>query len=140
MYRILNFVLLLFLSVEGIRDLRKRHISMKSTLIFGVMAILLRIPNLSQDILDVLGGILIGFFLLFMAWITKEKIGYGDGWVFVVSGICLGFKNNMILLFMALFIAALVSAILLICKKVNKKTELPFVSFVMPAYCLLLLL
>ena len=127
-----------FLFVEGIRDLRKHKISMLAVIVAGVMGGILQFDSLEENGWEILGGIFIGIALLILAKVTKEKIGYGDGWVLMVSGIYLGVRGNMYLLLLSLFLASLVSICLLVFKKVNKKTELPFVSFVLPGYLLLL--
>lgn len=126
-----------FLLIEGIRDLEKHKVSMITVVIAGVIGVILQFGIIQENGLEILGGILIGVVLLLLAKITREKIGYGDGWIFVVTGIYLGFHSNMYLLLLSLFLASLVSICLLVFKKVNRKTELPFVSFILPGYLLL---
>ena len=126
-----------FLLIEGIRDLEKHKVSIITVVIAGVIGVILQFGIIQENGLEILGGILIGIVLLLLAKITREKIGYGDGWIFVVTGIYLGFHSNMYLLLLSLFLASLVSICLLVFKKVNRKTELPFVSFILPGYLLL---
>lgn len=132
--------LVIFLFLEGIRDLRKRKISMITVMVVGAIGIILRLGNIRENELEILGGILIGVILLLLAKLTREKIGYGDGWILVVTGVYLGFYGNMYLLLLSLFLASLVSIFLLAVKKANGKTELPFVSFMLPSYLLLLVI
>ena len=138
MLEIIKIVVLgVFLLIEGIRDLQKHKVSMITVMIAGILGVIFQFGIIQENGLEILGGILIGIVLLLLAKITREKIGYGDGWIFVVTGIYLGFHSNMYLLLLSLFLASLVSICLLVFKKVNKKTELPFVSFVLPGYLLL---
>ena len=130
-------VLEVFLLIEGIRDLQKHKVSMITVMIAGILGVIFQFGIIQENGLKIIGGILIGIVLLLLAKMTREKIGYGDGWIFVVTGIYMGFRNNMYLLLLSLFLASLVSICLLVFKKVNKKTELPFVSFVLPGYLLL---
>lgn len=138
MLEIIKIVVLgVFLLIEGIRDLQKHKVSMITVMIAGILGVIFQFGIIQENGLKIIGGILIGIVLLSLAKITREKIGYGDGWIFVVTGIYMGFRNNMYLLLLSLFLASLVSICLLVFKKVNKKTELPFVSFVLPGYLLL---
>ena len=138
MLEIIKIVVLgVFLLIEGIRDLQKHKVSMITVMIAGILGVIFQFGIIQENGLKIIGGILIGIMLLLLAKMTREKIGYGDGWIFVVTGIYMGFRNNMYLLLLSLFLASLVSICLLVFKKVNKKTELPFVSFVLPGYLLL---
>lgn len=138
MLEIIKIVVLgVFLLIEGIRDLQKHKVSMITVMIAGILGVIFQFGIIQENGLKIIGGILIGIVLLSLAKITREKIGYGDGWIFVVTGIYLGFHSNMYLLLLSLSLASLVSICLLVFKKVNKKTELPFVSFVLPGYLLL---
>ena len=138
-FEILKIIILgIFLIAEGVRDLKKHRISMLSVMIAGVIGFILCALFIKDNIMSVLGGILIGVVMLLLAKFTEEKIGYGDGWVFMVTGIYLGLRANLYLLFVSLFLSAVVSMILLICKKAEYKTELPFVPFVLPGYLFLM--
>ena len=138
MLEIIKIVVLgVFLLIEGIRDLQKHKVSMITVMIAGILGVFFQFGIMQENGLKIIGGILIGIVLLLLAKMTREKIGYGDGWIFVVTGIYMGFRNNMYLLLLSLFLASLVSICLLAFKKVNKKTELPFVSFILPGYLLL---
>ncbi len=126
-----------FLFLEGIRDLRKREISMITVIIVGILGGILQFNYIKDSGLEIVGGVLIGVVLLILAKVTGEKIGYGDGWVLAVSGLYLGFRGNMYLLLLSLFGASIVSISLLLFKKATRKTELPFVSFMLPSYLLM---
>ena len=141
MLEIIKIVVLgVFLLIEGIRDLQKHKVSMITVIIAGILGAIFQFGIIQENGLKIIGGILIGIVLLSLAKITREKIGYGDGWIFVVTGIYLGFLSNMYLLLLSLFLASWASICLLAFKKVNKKTELPFVPFILPGYLLLLVI
>ena len=128
----------IFLILEGVRDLKKRKISMTSVFLTGILGILFGIPLIKDNFISMLGGIAIGLVCLLIAGLTNEKVGYGDGWVLTVMGIYLGFRSNLYLLSVSLFLASLTSVLLLISKKAGRKTELPFVTFMIPGYFLLI--
>ena len=60
----------------------------------------------------------------------------GDGLILSVTGLGLGFWNNLELFALALFAAALVSIVLLITRLANRKTSIPFVPFLFLGYLL----
>ena len=127
-----------FLLIEGYRDLRQRNISMMAVWIVGVLGAILQFEGIKENGIEIAGGMIIGALILLLAKLTDEKIGYGDGWVLMISGLYLGFRYNMYLLLISLMLASFISIILLLTKKADKKTELPFVSFMLPGYLLLL--
>ncbi len=127
-----------FLLIEGYRDLRQRNISIIAVWIVGVLGTILQFEGIKENGIEIAGGIIIGALILLLAKLTDEKIGYGDGWVLMISGLYLGFRDNMYLLLISLMLASFISIILLLTKKADKKTELPFVSFMFPGYLLLL--
>lgn len=126
----------IFLLIEGFRDFRKRKISMLSVLIFAVLGIVLEIPEGITVWKEITAGIMVGAVVLGLAKITEGKIGVGDGWVLIVTGLFLGFRGNLFLFMAALFTSAVVSIVLLLCGKADKKTQLPFVSFLFIGYML----
>lgn len=128
----------IFLLIEGIRDIKTRQISMISVGSFAGIGLILRIVYDPDSWYQPIAGAGIGFFLLLIAKMTKEKIGYGDGWIILVTGIYLGFRYNLFLLTVSLFISALASVILLSFKKVNRKSTMPFVAFIFVGYCIML--
>lgn len=128
----------IFLFIESIRDIRKREISMISVGIFGVLGIVLQLISDASNWYSMLAGALVGVVVLLSAKITCEKIGYGDGWLLVVTGIYLGFRYNLFLFAIALFLSAVVSMVLMVFKKVNRKSAIPFIPFVLGGYCIML--
>ena len=86
-----------------------------------------------------LWGVLPGVCLLLISRLSGDCIGKGDGYLVCISGMALGFKINLSLLFYALFLAGGISAVLLSLRKVKKDTKLPFVPFLLGGYLLTLL-
>lgn len=133
-------ILGIFLLIEGVRDIKQKKISIISVMITSVLGIFLQIPNIADVWLSLTGGVIVGIIFLIISKLTKEKIGCGDGWVMLTAGICLGFRGVICLLSVSLFIASVFSIVLLLFKKVGRKTELPFVGFMIPGYVLSLIM
>lgn len=120
---------LLFLSICGIEDLRKKEISW--ILILGCTEYLdsFRDAGAGTQLGQCIGGAAVGVLLTGVAFLTREAIGYGDGAVTAIAGMMLGLSRIVEILLIALGAAAVVSAVLLMLKKAGRKKELPFIPF-----------
>lgn len=128
-----------FIFLEGMRDFFHRKVSVVTVAVIAIMGVILHIFEGGLMWISALSGALIGVVFLLIAKITREGIGYGDGWMITATGIVLGFRRNFLLLCCALILCAIVSVFLLIFRKAGKKTELPFVSFLFPAFVIVCL-
>ena len=81
------------------------------------------------DITDILLSLLPGGLLLFLSFITREGIGYGDGLIILAAGPALGFCDLLTTLMTAIILSGLFSGLLLILKKVKRKTRIAFAPF-----------
>jgi len=81
-----------------------------------------------------LGGAGVGILFLGISKMTKEALGYGDSLVILGLGILLGLWQVMTVLVMAFSLAAISSMILLVLKKMNRRTTLPFIPFLTLSY------
>lgn len=79
-------------------------------------------------------GLSLGIILLSLNPITKGQIGVGDGLIVSITGLCLGFSKNAVLLIYGLFGSAIFSIILLVLCRVSRKKSIPFVPFLLIAY------
>lgn len=122
------------LGICAFYDIRNHLVPVGLIFLGGIIGLVLYVLQYVDDrttfgIGSLLGGMAFGGIFCLLSKITKEKIGIGDGVLLVTSGIFLGFYQNMCMTLYAFFLVAFYSAILLLVKKVNSKTELPFVPF-----------
>lgn len=75
-----------------------------------------------------------GLCLLGAAYASGEKIGAGDGWLFLALGVYLTAIQQVILFSWAVFLAGLWTIPLFLLQRVEKDTALPFVPFVLFVY------
>ena len=122
----------LFLFVGSIEDLRRKRIDPYWLLLNACFALGAR--WWFGELYAGLAGISIGVLLVGAAFVSRQKVGYGDGLVFAVCGLYLGFWENFSLLFLSLVLCALGGLVLMALGKVKKGQALPFVPFVMCAY------
>lgn len=81
-----------------------------------------------------LGGMSLGLILLCISFITKGQIGVGDGLIVCITGLCLGFSENAMLLVISLFGSAIFSIALLSFRLAGRKKAIPFVPFLLFGY------
>ena len=123
-------VLFLWLLLCSWQDIKDQQISI---ILIAAGFVALFVVSLIQGQLALwerIAGVGIGFILLILNKVTRGQIGIGDGLIFCVIGISLGFIVNSILLIYSLFIAAIFSGLYMIIKKANRKTTIPFVPFI----------
>ena len=87
-----------------------------------------------------IGGSLIGFIIMGISILTKGGIGLGDGGLLCVMGLYVGFYKNLEIFLLALLMASICGIVLLLIKKADRKTELPFVPFLTIAYIIVVTL
>jgi leader peptidase (prepilin peptidase) / N-methyltransferase len=127
---ILGGILLIFVLKD---DLKDKQIRILPVVFIGVLGFFIRCV-LNCDVMDGLLGTVIGMLLLLIGKITRQSIGYGDGLVFISIGMLIGIKQVTMVLFASLLLAFIYSIVLLIFKKVRRKTSFPFVPFIFLSY------
>lgn len=130
-----RMILAIYLVLNSWSDLRKREVNLPCAILFGVLGMILVLWKRPIKIEDCFGGIMIGVFMLAVARLCGEAVGYGDGIVIVVCGIYLGFLTNFAVLFYAFLLCMPIAGVLLL--KKGRKQEIPFVPFLMISYVLL---
>lgn len=88
---------------------------------------------------DIGAAMAIGCVLLLLAAVTREAVGKGDGWFFIVSGIYLGFWRNLALLWGSLVLSIIIGGVILASGLKKKggivnagKQTLPFLTLAVP--------
>ena len=131
--------LLGYLSVETGSDIRKKEISVTRSVLCGVIAFLLRtgmgMSGLQAGTVQfLLTAILPGGVLLMIGKITRQEVGYGDGILLLVCGLCLGGKETIFLFVSGLFLMFPISLVLLLSGHTDRRAELPFAPFLLASY------
>ncbi len=126
------------LLVLSAMDLRRKQIPLMPVLLLGVAAVIFRLCS-GVAWIEVVAGTIPGLILIVLAFCTRESIGYGDGAVLCALGLFCGSKKSIAVLGMALVLASILAIMLLVMKKVGRKTELPFLPCLCSGYLLCLL-
>lgn len=130
---------IIFLGICTVTDLYQKQIWWPLSALFMAVVMALHIIRNNGTLWEFLAGIFLGGALLFVAWATREAIGYGDGLVVAACGAALGIVEVLQLLILALCFSAVWSGLLLIFRKANRKDSFPFVPFLLMAQICVLL-
>lgn len=128
MYIFWSLALLVICTIE---DIRERKVFSNVCLINMISALFIRIVLKNVEWQNVMLDLIPGGIILLIGFITKETIGKGDGILIITLGSILGMKMCMELLFWAFFICTFVSAIGLLWGKIELKSRVPFVPFLL---------
>lgn len=119
------------LGIHTVLDIRRRKIN----LIFAIMCLaagmIWQMAGQNAGIWELVLSCIPGVFLLGAAWLTEEKIGYGDGWIVIATGSWTGFWDIFFILTGGMVICALFSGALLSMKKMKRGDSLPFIPFLL---------
>ena len=131
-----TLILLIFLFLCSVWDCKVRKIPLWICHVGVFFIIMCELLTKEISLQKMIGGILVGLFLLGLTKITRGQIGLGDGIVFIVIGLGIGLKESFLLLLESLFLLFLFCLIGLIVKKIKIKQRIPFLPFVFTAYFL----
>lgn len=127
---------LIFLAAAAYEDYKTEKISMILILTGAAISIAAAVIN-KDHIMQILYGILTGNAILLIGYASREAVGYGDGLIFIITGIFLGWMNNVILIAGSLLLAAVCSMILMALRIKKRTDRIAFVPFILGAYVLM---
>ncbi len=131
-------ILMGILAGLSVYDLKTKKVPVSVVVLAGIGGIVYRL-YMGTKVIVLLAGLVPGVVLLLLAFLTKESIGIGDGMVLCVIGLLCGWKETVAILGMALVFAAIIAVILLVSKRVGRKTLLPFLPCLCAGYLLVVL-
>lgn len=128
-----EFILFLFLAVCAVFDGLYKQIPLIVVWLGMLMAVCLQIYGATGEtgILAAAVSLLpgVGFFLL--SFFSREKVGYGDGWVLLMIGLFLGVYRCFLILLVGLLAESAVAIVLLAFRKIQRDREIPFSPFLL---------
>lgn len=123
-----SYLLLGVLGVHSIEDIWQKKITAAVTFVFSVIGIVLQVWNGNHSMVQTLSGMALGVCIMGCSYLTKGKIGIGDGMILVMTGSYLGIVDNLCLLCISFFLAGILGILLLVLG-FDKQTKIPFVPF-----------
>ena len=129
----MEILVLLFLGINAILDFKYKKIPWVLSICFiviGIGSVLISSPINWWQFL----GAIVGIGIILISVCTKQAIGLGDGLGLLVVGIFIGLWKTLMILFLAGILVAVVGIIMMVQKKGNLNTSLPFIPFILAAY------
>lgn len=133
----MNTGCLLLLLYPSIADIRFKKFYVTPILVIAVLFAGVRLYQGKGTVIDILLGCLPGMMIWILCLLTKEAIGTGDAAVITGLGMIAGWKDAGIICFMGLMICGILGLVLIACGKADRKTELPFIPFLLIAFFVL---
>lgn len=128
-----EITLFLFLAVCAVFDGLRKQIPLAVVWLGMMTAVCLRAGGVMEEesllaiALSLVPGA--GFFLL--SFLSREEVGYGDGWVLLMIGLFSGFSRCFLILLIGLLLESTVAIVLLGLKKIQRDKEIPFSPFLL---------
>lgn len=129
-----NVILLLMLAVMSVEDIKNKSISLKMVCCFGISSIVFCLMNLvwfnlkSDSIKDLAVGMIFVAFVALLAFLSKG-LGMGDIAVIFIMTVVKGGKFVITVFLLSLILVMAVSIIMILAKKADRKTRLPFIPY-----------
>ena len=126
-------VLLLFLAVCAVFDGLERQVPLAVVWLGMLTAVGLRIGGVMGEagMTAVALSLLPGACFFLLSFLTREKVGYGDGWVLLMIGLFLGVYRCFLILLVGLLAESSVALVLLVLGKIKRDREIPFLPFLL---------
>ena len=135
---IVDIIIMTLLIIASLSDLKRKRVS--NVLLIGFAIGIIPIffwRCYTGDFLDaksVPWGIIPGLLCLLLGKVTRESIGYGDGYLICIIGMYIGLGKTIGLVLIALFMMGIFAMGMLVFRKVNRKTEVPFIPALLMAF------
>lgn len=128
-----EIVLFLFLAVCAVFDGLKRRVPLAVIWLGMLTAVCFRVSGMMGETSLVLTALALlpGSGLFLLGFITKEKVGYGDGWALLMIGLFVGAYRCFLILLVGLMVESAVAMVLLATGKIKRDREIPFLPFLL---------
>jgi leader peptidase (prepilin peptidase)/N-methyltransferase len=128
-----QIIVIVFLAIGAIQDIRKKQIALW-LIGAGAAAAVCVDCYLGKSLIFGWTGLLPGGILAALSIISKGAIGFGDALAVAVTGLAIGWRSTVGVLFTALMFAGIAALFCIVVLKKGKKEELPFLPFLLAAY------
>ncbi|MCH5259932.1 MAG: prepilin peptidase [Lachnospiraceae bacterium] len=129
----IEILLFLFLGICAVFDGIAKRIPLIVIWLGIITAIVLHAQGVMGDESwsDTGMAVLPGMLFWMLSFITREKVGYGDGWMLVMIGLFTGLWKCFLILLVGLVSESLVVLVLLTIRRVSKDCQIPFAPFLL---------
>jgi leader peptidase (prepilin peptidase)/N-methyltransferase len=130
------------LVIASIHDIRKKEISFWMLSACGSIAVLTSAVGIMDGVKtweECFLAIVPGVLLLLIAYVSRQGIGYGDGFLVLAVGPVFGFEQIFTGVCLAFGISAVFSIGMIVFAKAGRKSSFPFIPFLTSAMGVILL-
>lgn len=130
----------LYLLWGTLQDMKEKKISRTYLRIGAILSLLFFIGEGARQDLNVMVvflSLVPGLIFLLIAKVSKEKIGLGDGWLFLIIAAWVGTETTWTIWYGSLLLSALFSIVMVVLKKYKMQSQLPFIPFIWLTHLLL---
>lgn len=120
-----------FLGICSITDIFNRKIYLNVCIGFLAAGILINRPEGQEAVSYFIKAVLPGAIVMLIALATKERIGIGDGFIIITTGVIYGFRNVLNICGMAFLVLSVYCVIMLLTGKVKLSDKIPFSPFLL---------
>lgn len=136
---ILMIVIGIMLLFAGVADIKSLSVSRRFIIVFLAVCIVTVFTGQSPSLMSALLGTLVGICTLGISIISDGQIGKGDGYMIAALGLVLGFRGSLVVVCMSSMIMCVIAVVMLILKKGDKKTKLPFIPALFAGYTIFII-
>ncbi|MCR4605221.1 MAG: hypothetical protein K5639_04395 [Eubacterium sp.] len=128
----------IYLVVMSISDIKNKQINLIPGVVLLALICLVFII-FGVEVLNLLPGVAVGVFLFVVSKVSRGGVGEADAFIYLITGITLGLYRNIEVLLISLLLSAIISAVLLLIKKVGRKYKIPFIPFTCAGYIVVII-
>ncbi len=120
-------------------DVKERKMELSALVIYAIIALVTlgftRESITFSKVLDILLSMAFGLVIYLLSFFSDEGIGLADGVYFVINGLLLTLKENLVLFLTGMFVAFIVGIFLFYFGNTKSRTEsrIPFMPCFLPA-------
>ena len=129
--------LFIFYGLTAFDDIKTKQVRMLEIIVFGILGIIVNIVWPVKSFESIICGLLVGIVLYLFSILTNEKIGKGDCFIIMVSGLYLGFIDVLVLIWISSLLALIYGLITIKRLKKDRSYEMPFVPFLLSGFLLM---
>lgn len=127
-------IAIIYFGVCAVFDLRHREIPLLWILLGIAAATSIDIWQIKEGTVTITAvclSLLPGIFFLLTSFCTREKVGYGDGLLILAAGLFLGVYRCFLAICVGLILSACTAVFLLLFRKADRHSRIPFVPFLL---------
>ncbi len=125
-------VIVMIMLAASVKDIKYKQISVYIPALCAVVSVAAGIYGMffeGVSFTELIASLIPGMLLIFLGFLSRGKIGYGDGIMLMCIGPAFGSEKIWLGIMTALMLSGLISIVLLTIKRAERNTEMAFIPF-----------